>query len=76
MKAETREGVRLYTCSLCGKAEPWGETWRWRSADEFTNGVRRLLFICRPDCKGTSEVQLAHLARVQPLAVAARWRVS
>lgn len=64
---------RGYTCSLCGKREPWGETWRWRTADTFTHDVSRLLFICSSECKGTSEAQLAHLARIQPLGVAARW---
>ena len=72
---ESRDGGgrvnRVYTCSLCGLSAPWGETWRWKIAETFTNGVRRLLTICSPECKGTSPAQLAHLARIQPLATAA-----
>ena len=51
--------MTTFTCSLCGLSAPWGETWRWRSADTYTNDVRRLLFLCREDCAGVSPAMLA-----------------
>ena len=39
-----------YTCSACGAKKPWGETWRWKIADEYQNDVRRLLTFCSDGC--------------------------
>lgn len=46
-----QDGVRIYTCSACEKRAEWGEGWKWRSADSFSNGVRRILLTCSEKCR-------------------------
>lgn len=46
---QAKRGVRLHTCSVCGKAEPWGPTWSWYgSLMDCDNGD--VVKYCGPDC--------------------------
>jgi hypothetical protein len=50
MKVAEYKG-KIYTCTVCGKKEPWGEGWgRWSSIAHDETCPFDVPFYCSPEC--------------------------
>lgn len=44
-------GLRIWTCNVCGRSEPWGSGWEWYGSLKIEEDCGHLVATCSPACR-------------------------